>query len=322
MVGIPAHIVMSEGFQKGVSGFEGERAYARLVSDIFEPPRDREVLAAYGRYGYVPDRFGGSVALTLEYAHALFALSRLAAFLGKEEESQAYLSLARGYRKLYDPATGVFRPRDESGNFRSPFDPGGFSDAYVEGDAWHYLYMAPWDAGAYPELFGSQEKALSAWERYFSRAMTEPTPTLFLKGVAIEFPRTYYWPMNEPSLYAPLFGSFLGKLEASHKVIRWVQEQFFRHTPEGIPGNDDGGTMSAWYVFSALGFFPIPGSTAYILTGSTFPRIILKGSGWTLEITHPGDPSLAGSTPELASTPLSSLMVQHGELLRGRHLRF
>jgi predicted alpha-1,2-mannosidase len=324
MVGIPAHIVLSESYLKGITAsIPWESAYDRMISDIEAPQRDGAVLSAYRSRGYVPDRFGGSVALTLEYAHAVHSLSLLARALGKDRSASSLLELALGYRQLFDPETRVFRPRDESGTFKTPFDPSPWGADYVEGNAWHYLYMVPWDPEGYSTLFGSREEALRFFWNYFERSRWEDTPYFTIRGVRIELPRTLYWPMNEPSLYAPLIGALLGEPNLSARIIRWVVETFYNTTPDGIPGNDDGGTMSAWLVFSALGFFPIPGTDRYILTGSLFPEIELHTPRGAIRIlNHQVEHPMENLVGRLGDDPAPKTTVTHGELLSSRVLRF
>lgn len=322
MVGIPAHIVVSDSYLKGVSDFPTEVAYAFMVSDLVAPRRDQEILTAYRSYGYVPDSFGGSVALTLEYAHAVYSMGLFARALGNEQDARNWEALALRYRQLFDPKTLLFRPRDGSGRFSEPFSPDLFSRGYVEGNAWHYLYMAPWDPQGYEVLFGGRSEALKFWQQYFSKARFEPTPVLNLRGVEIEFPRNVYWPMNEPSLYAPLFGALFGDPDGSSKVIRWVMERFYSAGPDGIPGNDDGGTMSAWYVFSALGLFPIPGTDRYLLTGSAFPRIVLSSPTIRLEIRNSSPQSTKALPVFVGSRRDEDGIITHKELLSAERILY
>ena len=302
MVGASADVVLSEAYLKGVRWSGAEATYQRLRAaalDATAPEggrggRDND-FDDYSKLGYVTADGGraGSVSVTLEYAQDDFALGNFAAALGHTEDAQTLHARAHGYRKLFDPATGFLRARLADGSLApGVFDPIKW-DNYVEANAWQSLWGAPHDSEGTAALLGGDAKAVAKLEQFFELAKTDDDQRRAYAAanpedlLTVNRERPYFWAGNEPDLHAPYLFALLGRPDLTQKWLPWIRDTYFHPTPAGLPGNDDGGTMSAWWVFSALGFYPVAGSDVYVVGAPLFPKIALAVSGGTFTIDAP-----------------------------------
>ncbi len=310
MVGQSADVVIAEAVLRGVHGVDAEGVYQRLrrAADLdAAPPPEGQVacqdeLSDYAVLGYVPACGGrdGTVSVTLEYAQDDFALANLARALGHADDAAKLLARSHGYRKLYDPATGFLRAREKDGSLApgdvdsktGAFDPTSW-DNYVEADAWQSLWGAPHDAEGTAALLGGKAAAVAKLEQFFELAKQEEAQIdaeiqadpgdVLLQNL----PRGYFWAGNEPDIHTPYLFALLGRPDLTEKWLPWIRDTYYRPTPDGLPGNDDGGTMSAWWVFSALGFYPLAGSDTFVVGTPLFPRIDLAVPGGKFVIEAP-----------------------------------
>ncbi|MBI3183408.1 MAG: glycoside hydrolase family 92 protein [Myxococcales bacterium] len=324
MVGSPADIVLSESYQKGLRDFDAEGALESMVATASGPPppgakgSGRDGVAECLKAGYCPwDKVGGSVALTLEYAHADFAISELARALGRHGEAEEFGARAKAYRLLFDGQSRLFLPRSSSGAFSVPADPTQWSDHYVEGNPWHYLWMVPHDLPGLMELFGGREAMLERLDELFESA--EAAGKAYLSGSGVRMPDPYYWHGNEPDIHAAYMYALAGRPDRGANWIRWVMQTRYSDGPDGLDGNDDAGTLSAWYVFSALGFYPVPGTDRYAVGAPLFPRATLRLPGGTFTIVARG---ASAETPYVREAILNGRRLRepwffHRDLVRG-----
>lgn len=333
MFGTPADITVSEAWQKGLRDFDGERAYqiARRTATEGLPAGSRvpgrDGLTEYISLGWVPgDRYKGAVAKTLEYTWADDALSRFAALLGHGEDADMFRQQADRYRLSWDPVRLFFLPRDSSGRFIDfPFDPlqltytdfkGDRTRAYVEGSAMQWRWAVPFDPEGLVALFPSPERFVGELENYLSGMRPH-------KGWW--HPGGNYWHGNEPYFHAPWLFLFAGRPDRTRFWVRYCLNTRYGDDPVGLDGNDDGGTLSAWYVWSALGFYPQAGSDRYWLSAPLFDRAVLRtGSGRLLEILREGASDPAVSTVKIFADnqTLQSWTLNHQTLSAVRTLRF
>ncbi|MDR1091486.1 MAG: GH92 family glycosyl hydrolase [Prevotella sp.] len=236
--------------------------YASLKGDFNHMRPDN---SDYMRLGYVPVRseFDNSVSHALEYYIADHSLSLLAESLGKSEDASFFEQQSLGYKNYYSPEYGTFRPKLLDGTFLSPFNPNqgmNFEEnpGFHEGSAWNYTFYVPHDVGGLAKLMGGKKKFIDKLEMVFNKG--------------------YYDPANEPDIAYPyLFSYFKGEEWRTQHHVRRLLDKHYTTKPDGIPGNDDAGTMSAWAVFSMMGFYPdCPGEPSYTLTSPVFDRIIIK----------------------------------------------
>jgi predicted alpha-1,2-mannosidase len=273
-------------------------------------------------YGYVPSTVGRSVSVTTEYSHDDFALANLLDRAGDPTGAAALFDRRLGWRSLYDPAVGFLRARNEDGTFgpSAGFDPNELIDDYAEANAWHSLWMAAaHDPDGLIEILGGRTAAVDKLTTFFVEAQRDWETA---DDSAANFPRPYYWHGNEPDINAPFLFTQIGRPDLSQEWTRWVMETHYNDTPNGVAGNDDGGTLGSWYVLAALGVYPIPGSDRWIIAAPLFPRavitregrddlvVIAEGSGRYIEAVF------------VDGVPLDVPQISHAALSAATELRF
>jgi predicted alpha-1,2-mannosidase len=329
MLGAPADIVVADAVMRGVSDAGGDMAWERLRASALDAPAppygrgSRNGSEPYLTLHYMPLGTGRPVSTTTEYAHADFALAQLADALGHPAERDALLERSRGWRKLYDPSVGFLRGKNADGTFpTTPFDPLVLSADYAEANAWHSLWMAAaHDADGLAEVMGGADAAVAKLEEFFTLAKED-----WDRGdeAAANFPRPYYWHGNEPDLNAPYVFAQLGRPDLTHRWARWVTETMYSDQPEGVAGNDDGGTLGSWYVLSTLGVYPIPGSDRWILGTPRFPqaRVLLDGRELVITADGVSDKAMYVQRVELDGAPIDAAEITHAQLAGASSLRF
>ena len=317
MEGDPAIPVIVDTWMKGLRDFDIAKAYEAMRKSATTPGaknRLRPDIDPYAERGYIPLGFYAkdlagdtSVSHALEYYMADAALARLADSLGHRDDAVLFRSRSRGYKHYYSPESGTFRPINPDGSFLAPFDPKAgenFTAApgFHEGSAWNYTFYVPHDVEGLTKLMGGKHK--------------------FVDKLQMVFDEGLYDPANEPDIaYAYLFSRFRGEEWRTQRQTRRLLEKYFTTQPDGIPGNDDTGTMSAWAVFSMLGFYPdCPGEPYYTLTAPTFDRAEIDTERGTLVIEKSGEGYIGKMT--LGGKPLTRYRLSHDELLRGGKLTF
>ena len=294
MFGSPADMVIAETYLKGITGFDAETAYEfmKKTSEQGMPGGvdGRHNIHAYNQYGYLPADIEprGSVSSTLEYAWADWSIALLGEALGKDEaEVQHYRNKSMYYKNLFDPSVKYFRPRNSDGSWVKPFSPYitsyynevlfFFPKAYAEGSAQHYRWSVPQDPQGLIELFGSREYFVKELENFMGSAS---------KTMAAIDPGPGYWQGNQHNLHAIYMFNEAGRPDLAQKWARWALTERYGTGPDGLDGNDDAGTLSAWYVLSALGIYPAAGSDRWWIGAPIVNSAVLDlGNGKTLTVT-------------------------------------
>lgn len=326
MEGDPAIPVIVDSWRKGIRDFDIDKAYAAMKRSATTKGSDnpmRPDIDAYHERGYVPmgimqaDLSGdNSVSHALEYYVADAALAWLAAERGEKGFADTLLKRSKGYRNYYSAESGTLRPVDIEGKFLTPFNPrqGENFEAvpgFHEGSAWNYTFFVPHDVDGLVKLMGGKLK--------------------FIDKLQMVFDDGLYDPANEPDIAYPyLFSRFKGEEWRTQRQVNRLLAQYFTTEPDGIPGNDDTGTMSAWAVFSMLGLYPdCPGEPFYTLTTPVFDKAVVKNGNGVLftvdalrgEGAPTGSPQYIGGV-ELGNKKLKSLRISHDELVNGKNLKY
>ena len=272
MEGDPAIPVITDTWLKGLRDFDIQTAYEAFCKSANLPDAENKLRpdnTPYIEKGYVPlghyaaDLSGdNSVSHALEYYIADYALSLLAKDLGHEEDAKTYLTRSLQYKHYYSKESGTLRPINKDGSFYSPFDPKAgenFSNApgFHEGSAWNYTFYIPHDVMGLAKLMGGKKAFVSKLQSVFDNG--------------------YYDPANEPDIAYPyLFSYFKGEEWRTQQIVADLLKKYYKDTPDGIPGNDDTGTMSAWAIFSMMGIYPdCPGSPYYTITTPVFDKVTI-----------------------------------------------
>ena len=293
MIGESADIVIGDAAAHGLDGVDWSRAFDALYANSYgrlegDGALGREGVEDYAELGYLPaDRFDESVSKTLEYAWNDFGLAAVARAAGEEDQAEALSARALSFTNLIHPDEAFPWPRDADGSFQSGFSP---RDVYMregpitEGNAWHWRFYGLHAPEALAEAMGGPGAVAAALDEFFERSSLtgDERPNNFL-------PDPFYWHGNEPAIHAAALYSALGDIDRATHWTRQIQEWLYDDTPAGLPGNDDGGTLSSWYLFAAIGLYPVAGSDLYYLTVPLFERIELDmGRGDTLTILASG----------------------------------
>ena len=329
MLGASAEIAIADAVVRGVAGVDAELAWPGLRAAAMEPTPPaagrggRDDVEPYIQLGYVPNTRNRSVSMTTEYSHDDFALAQLAGALGHAADRDALLARSKGWRMLYDPAVGFLRGKNPDGSFPSgAFDPLEMTEDYAEANAWHSLWMTgAHDPEGLAEVHGGEAAAIAKLEMFFELAKQHWDTA---DESAANFPRPYYWHGNEPDINAAFVFAQLGRPDLTHEWARWVQDTHYNDQPDGVAGNDDGGTLGAWYVLSTLGVYPIPGSDRWIISAPRFPHARVLVGGRELAIVAEGVSAKAiyVKSVELDGSPLETPELTHAQLANASILRF
>ena len=267
MEGDPAIIVINDTWQRGIRDFDTKLAYEAMLRGATTPGKDNKLRPDFDDYasrGYVPlrEKFDNSVSHALEYYIADWNLSQFASALGKKQDAQLFARRASGYKHYYDKESGLLRPILPDGKFITPFHPTLGRDfepnpGFHEGNSWNYSFYIPHDTYGLAKLMGGERK--------------------FVDKLQSVFDKDNYDPANEPDIAYPyLFTYFPKEAWRTQRLTRELLPKLYHNTTGGIPGNDDTGAMSAWAIYTMLGFYPdCPGSTSYALTTPTFDRVTI-----------------------------------------------
>ncbi len=282
MNGDSADAIIADAYAFGARGFDTKTALQYMIKGATQTATsgyvERPGLQSYLQYGFVP----GQAANTLEYNVDDFAVAQFAQALGQSAISQRYMQRAQGWTHLVDLGTGFLEPALANGGFPASFDPTSGA-GYREGDAYQYTWAVPFNVRGLTSALGGASRVSSALDSFFVQLNA---------GTA----NRYYYAGNEPDIEVPWEYDFIGQPRQTESVVRRVQDQLFTDTTGGLPGNDDLGEMSSWYVWSALGMYPeIPGVAGMVLSSPLFPEITVHlPSGGTFRITAPGASATAG----------------------------
>ena len=282
MVGDPADAVLADYHAFGATDFDTATALKDLVAEASTTNNIRPGLGYLNAPGYLPQdgsygccNFYGPVSTTLEYDTADFALSALAGSLGDTADQQTYLNRSQDWRNVLDPASGFDQPRNANGSWTAGFDPTSGTDM-VEADSWIYTGMVPFDVAGLASAKGGD----AAMNAYLGTVLKSYTGA-----------DGYAWVGNEPSIELPWEYDYTGEPYQTQGTVRAIQDQIWTDTPGGLAdGNDDLGAMSAWYVWSALGMYPMTPGTADLALGSPMftQAVVTLPSGNTLTVDGNG----------------------------------
>jgi predicted alpha-1,2-mannosidase len=325
MIGHHGETMLIDAYLKGVGGFDVDRVFEHLdtaamgVVEKNEQSRSgRDCVESYLALGYCPmdGTGGGATSETLENAYNDWVLANFADALGRTERADYYRQRSSNWTHLFNPETGLIQGRRADGSFDPEFREDLFSRDLVEGNARQWTVFVPQDVVGLAEQMGGKERLVAWLEDFFGNAAAAEDTLL---------PDLWYWHGNEPDIHAAYMFSELGRHDLTAKWVRWIMDARYDATPAGLDGNDDGGTLSAWYVFSALGLYPRTGSTTYVLGVPRFPEAVVSlGEGRSLRIVADGpvDGPVDVQSVELNGVTLGEPLVEHAALAEGGELIF
>jgi predicted alpha-1,2-mannosidase len=319
MIGYHSVPVMADALVKGVGGFDTTLALEAMMKSA---EWDHLGLPAYRQNGFIGvEDEHESVSKTLEYAYDDWCIAVVADMLGRKQEAAAFRKRAASYRNLYDAETGFMRPR-RNGAFISAFDPREVNNHYTEANSWQYSFFVPHDVAGLIELMGGDPQAEAKLDGLFSA----PSRTTGRSQADITGMIGQYAHGNEPSHHMAYLYDHIGRPWKTQSLVRTILDSLYQPGPEGLPGNEDCGQMSAWYVWSALGFYPVtPGKAEYAIGSPAFTEATIRlENGHQIRMKAPGNKV---TTPYIRSLTIdgrkwTSNFISHAELIAASEIVF
>lgn len=325
MIGYHAVSVISDAVVHGLSGFDRKRALEACVSTALVPYFDG--IGSYIEQGYVPeDRSGSSVSKTLEYAYDDRCIARMAERIGDAAIAREFLDRSDSYQRVFDKSTGFMRPRLADGSFVKEFDPlDTHQKGFIEGNAWNYSLYVPHEPAELARLMGGPKRFGEHLDSLFTMRLDdkyfEKTEDITRDGIMGNYVHG-----NEPSHHVPYLYNYTDRPWMSGYRTRQVMDAMYEPKPDGLSGNDDCGQMSAWYIFSAMGFYPMdPGGDRYELGAPVVDKaIIALDPRTTMTVIAKGQrpENRYVQSVKLNGTLLDRSYITHNELGAGGVLEF
>ena len=319
MIGYHAASVIADAWMKGIRGYDGMQALEAMVrsSNINAKGSDD-----YVANGFIPsENTRESVSCTLEYAYDDWAIARMAEALGCGDTAREYYRRALNYVNVFDGSTRFFRGRRSDGGWTTPFEEFATGRDYTEATPWHYRFFAPHDINGLEQLFGGRTPFVDELDRLFTLTSEE----MQLDVADVTGLMGQYAHGNEPSHHMAYLYNYVGMPWRTQELTRRLLDEMYAPTPEGIIGNEDCGQMSAWYIFSSLGFYPVcPGSNEFVLTTPLFDRTTVRlANGRTLIVTadNPRRNRYIDAVT-LDGVPVEANFVTYEQLMQGGELHF
>lgn len=320
MSGYHAVPVIADAILKNIPGFDYEMAYVAMRASAMQNIRGT---AAYRQYGYVPqDSMEGSVTITQEYAYDDWCIAQVARKLKQYDDYELFTKRAGNYQFVFDRKTGFFRGRNSSGQWIEPFDPYhssvGREAMYVEGTAWQHDFFVPHDIRGFSRLMGGNDKVLKKLDSLFTVSSVikgkEVTPDI--SGLIGQYAHG-----NEPSHHIAYMYAALGQPWKAAERVREILTTLYNATPDGLSGNEDCGQMSAWYVWSALGMYPMNASSGEYVFGSPMmdeAAIYLPNNKvFRIVVRNNSGKNKYIQSIKLNNQPYSFTFLRHANLMQG-----
>ncbi|MDL5365342.1 GH92 family glycosyl hydrolase [Xanthomonas sp. NCPPB 2654] len=324
MIGYHAVPVIADAYMKGIRGYDTDAALEAMVASADYGPYDG--IAQYRELGYVPiDEEGEAASKTLEYAFDDWTIARMAQAMGRTEIAGTFEKRAGNWRHAFDAKTGFMRARKRDGSFREPFEPSasGYGSDYTEGNAWQYSWYVPQDVAGLARAHGGEDKLLARLDQVFEAKVD---PKVFEHMEDITGLIGWYAHGNEPSHHVAYLYAYAGQPWRTQARLQQIMRSQYAARPDGLAGNDDLGQMSAWYVFTALGFYPVaPASNQYIIGRPFLPHATLvlpNGKRFSVVAEGLDDAHPYIGSVTLNGRPLDRAFLRHEEIMAGGELRF
>lgn len=314
--------VVAEAYAKGFRGFDAERAFNAIkqTQTVSHPLKSN--WENYMKYGYFPTDLteAESVSSTLESVYDDYAVADMAKRMGKTEDAAYFARRADFYKNLFDSSTQFMRPKKSDGTWKSPFNPSQIGHAesvggdYTEGNAWQYTWHVQHDVPGLIALFGGEEPFLNKLDSLFTLKLE--TTQADVTGLIGQYAHG-----NEPSHHVTYLYALAGRPERTQELIREIFDTQYSPKPNGLCGNDDCGQMSAWYMFSAMGFYPVnPVSGEYVFGAPQLPEFVLHladGKTFTIKAEGLSEANKYVKSITLNGEPYTKNFISHADIVKG-----
>ncbi|MGO4773388.1 GH92 family glycosyl hydrolase [Flavobacterium sp. W22_SRS_FK3] len=326
MTGYHSIPVIVDAYQKGIKGFDAEKAYEAMKSTMMQ---DERGLNFYKKYGYIPyNLLDESVTITLEYAYDDWCVAQMAKGLGKEEDYKFFLNRSKAYQYLFDSQTGFMRGKSQDGkSWNEPFDPKYSNHRehtdYTEGNAWQHSWFVPQDVDNLILLHGSDQVFAKRLEQLFTESseITGSNVSADISGLIGQYAHG-----NEPSHHIAYMFNHANQPWRTQYWVHQILDTQYNTTPNGLSGNEDCGQMSAWYVFSSMGLYPMnPASGEYEIGSPIFEKSTINlqdGKTFIIEAENISSTNFYIQSATLNGVAFDQTSITHQQLLQGGILHF
>lgn len=325
MIGYHSVPVIVEAYLKGIGNFNAEHALEACVTTAnIDSYRD---LGFYKENGYVPAYSdpakwqGWSLSKTMEYAYDDWCIAVFAEKLGKQDIAEEFYKRAQNYRNVYNPATTFMQPKNEKGEFVTPFNPDEYTEDICESNAWHYFWNVQHDVDGLIELVGKDRFAAKLDSMFTYVPASDEELPIFSTGMIGQYAHG-----NEPSHHVAYLFNYIGQPEKAQKYLAQIMHELYRNAPHGLCGNEDCGQMSAWYVMSAMGIYPVnPVSLKYDLGTPLFPKAVMhldNGKSFTVIANNLSKENCIVKSVKVNGQPYDKLYITHDMIMQGCTLEF
>jgi predicted alpha-1,2-mannosidase len=320
MTGYHAIPIIADAMLKNIKGFDYELAYTAMKASAMQNTRGTPY---YRQFGFVPqNKHGWSVTMTLEYAYDDWCIAQVAKKMGKAADAKMFMERSQFFRNLYDPKTGFFRAKNDDGKWVEPFDPyhseHGFDGMYIEGTAWQHTFFVPHAVADYAAMLGGKAKLEEKLDSLFTTTsqMNGDNVSTDITGLIGQYAHG-----NEPSHHIAYMYTVLGKPYKTAERVRQIMTTMYGDTPDGLVGNEDCGQMSAWYVWSALGMYPMNASAGeYVLGSPLVDKAVIRlpqGKKFVISVSRQSKKSVYIKSATLNGKPIAVKWLTHASLIKG-----
>lgn len=324
MVGISSLQIIAEAYLKGYSGFDAERAYEAIRTTSM---LDFEGFKYLRDFKPIPNDvgLGRTVAHAMELGVSDGSTALMARALGKQEDYEYFSKRARNYQLYYDEASGFFRGIKSDGSFDPEFSPLAserpLAKDYAEGNAWQYLWLAPQDVDGLVELLGGRDRFITRLDSFFMIENEGEEVLVDLTGLIGQYAHG-----NEPSHHIAYLYAEVGQQWKTAEKVRHIMKEFYRDDPDGVIGNEDAGQMSAWYILSSLGFYPVfPASGEYVFGSPLFDKATIHladGKSFSVLTENNSPDNIYIQEMELNGKAFENHTINHRDIMNGGVLKF
>lgn len=315
MIGYHTHSAILDAYTKGLRDFDFELAFEAMKKRV-------ENIPYYKDLGFIPaDKVGGSVSMVMEYSYNDWSVAQMAKHLEKEIDLQDFQQRARFYQNMFDPTTGFMRPKNLDGTWVSPFDPTEGSDHFVEGNSYQYSLFAPHDVNGLIRLIGSEDNFGNWLDSLFTVESKHDEEAIDATGLIGQYAHG-----NEPSHHMAYLYNYAGVPWKTQSMVREILESMYNDKPDGLSGNEDCGQMSAWYIFSAMGFYPVcPGEPNYIIGSPIFDKVTINlenGKKFTIQARNVSNKNIYIQSAKLDGIDYTKSWFTHDDIMNGSEFIF
>jgi predicted alpha-1,2-mannosidase len=325
MIGYHSIPVIADAYLKGIRDYDIKEAFQAVTSSANYDNYDG--IGYYKKYKFVPDDLNSnSASKTLEYAYDDWTIYKFAEAAGYKKEASEYFERAKYYRNIFDPKSGFMRAKKSDGKWKEPFDPlSTVAQGFIEGNAWNYSLYVPHDIKGLANIAGGRNRIINWLDSLFTMEIPEK---YFLESEDVTKVGAIgnYIHGNEPSHHVPYMYCFLGEPWKTQEKIHLIVNEMYKPAPHGLCGNDDCGQMSAWYIFSALGFYPVaPGSGQYVIGSPCISKAEIKlenGKKFIIYADNLSEKNIYINELYLNNKKIERYYITHEEIMNGGELRF